>query len=59
MRKNIFKIKREYIVLSLILVTGFTLYTIRATYTGLWYDEAVEYFYSRFMWGEVPGAVIV
>lgn len=49
--------KKENLTVFGILVVIFVLYIINVTYSGLWYDEAVEYFYSKFTIGEVPGGV--
>ena len=29
----------------------------RILYSGLWYDESIEYFYSKFLNGVVPGGL--
>lgn len=47
--------KKENLVVFGIFIVIFALYIINITYSGLWYDEAVEYFYSKFTIGEVPG----
>lgn len=48
--------KKKGVVLSLIILSGLIIYSIAATKSGLWYDEAIEYFYSRFMTGPTPGS---
>ncbi len=49
------KIFYPYIPLGFI-IAGFTvLYCYRLTYAPLWFDEAVEYWYSKIAIGKVPG----
>lgn len=48
--------KKKGVVLSLIILLGLIIYSVAATKSGLWYDEAIEYFYSRFMTGPTPGS---
>jgi hypothetical protein len=38
-----------------VIIIGFVVYSFGATKTGLWYDEGVEYFYSKKLTGNVPG----
>lgn len=49
--------KKSYIYLGGILTVGFLVYLAAITKSGLWYDEAIEYFYSRYILGEVPGGL--
>ena len=53
--KNTARSKKQYIFLGCILLIALVFYTINATRSGLWYDEAIEYFYSKYMTGPVPG----
>lgn len=46
---------KKYSVLGIILLIGLVFYVLNATKSGLWYDEAIEYFYSKFASGSVPG----
>lgn len=48
-------INKKYTFLGLIIFLGLIVYIVAATHSGLWYDEAVEYFYSKYLIGEVPG----
>ncbi len=48
-------LKKKYYLLALVIVAGFLAYLIGITKSALWYDEAVEYFYSKVAYGEVPG----
>lgn len=50
-------INAKWLCLSGIFLTGLVIYSCRMTYSGLWYDEAVEYFFSKFMFGNVPGSI--
>ena len=36
---------------------GLVIYSFRMTYSALWYDEVVEYFFSKFLYGNVPGSI--
>lgn len=47
--------KTKYFILAGILILGLVIYILNATKSGLWLDEAVEYFYSKFLTGPVPG----
>ena len=38
-----------------VLFLGLIVYLVNMTNSGLWYDEAIEYYYSRFSSGPVPG----
>lgn len=49
------KVKQKYIILCGILLLGFLAYVVQLTHAGLWYDEAIEYFYSKVIYGVVPG----
>ncbi len=53
--KNTARSKKQYIFLGCILLIALVFYTINATRSGLWYDEAIEYFYSKYITGPVPG----
>lgn len=50
---------KKYFLLFIVLVIGFVTYMSRATYSGLWYDEAIEYFFSKTMVGTLPFASTV
>lgn len=41
--------------LFLLLAAAFLIFASKATAAGLWYDEAVDYFYSKIINGPVPG----
>ncbi len=47
----------KWMGVATILIGILVLYSIKATYSGLWYDESVEYFYSKVMNGTVPGGL--
>lgn len=47
----------KYLCPAFVFVIGLFVYSFRATYSGLWYDEAVEYFFSKFISGNVPGSI--
>ena len=42
-------------LLGLIIMAGLVFYLLNATKSGLWYDEAIEFYYSKYMTGTVPG----
>lgn len=46
-----------WVPLALVLFGGAIVYFIAATRSGLWYDEAIEYYYSRCAVGPVPGGL--
>lgn len=48
-------VKKKSNILYGILLLGFITYLIKVNSAGLWYDEAIEYFYSKYLVGEVPG----
>lgn len=48
-------ISNKWFILCCTLAVGLIFYLQRITYSALWYDEAVEYFYSKILIGEVPG----
>lgn len=50
-KNNLIKHKGIFFVIIL----GSVAYILCATKSGLWFDEAVEYYYSKVMIGEVPG----
>lgn len=52
---NNFLRKNKYFLLIVVVLTGFISYMITITHSSLWYDEAVEYFYSKILIGEAPG----
>jgi hypothetical protein len=55
--KHLFRNNEIWLLTAII--TGFgLLYISRLTFSGLWYDEAIEYYYSRYMSGVVPVSVI-
>ncbi|MCR4671002.1 MAG: glycosyltransferase family 39 protein [Saccharofermentans sp.] len=45
----------KYAALLLILIAGFIAYVVPATHSSLWFDEVIEYYYSKYMTGYVPG----
>lgn len=45
----------KWFVFAIILIVAFLIMISRVTYSGLWQDEAVEYFFSKYMTGVVPG----
>ena len=47
----------KIICLCCIILAAFLFYVMNATKHGLWYDEAVEYYYSKFLKGTVPGGL--
>jgi len=47
--------KKKWIFLGIILISGFITYILSLTASGLWYDEAIEYYFSKFVSGKVPG----
>ena len=47
--------KKKWIFLGIILIAGFITYILSLTASGLWYDEAIEYYFSKFVSGKVPG----
>lgn len=49
--------KKKMIGLFCVILIGFIFYTMNATKSGLWYDEAIEYYYSKYMTGLVPGGL--
>lgn len=50
--------KREVWLLTSLLIGFGLLYISQLTVSGLWYDEAIEYFYSKYSYGQVPVSVI-
>lgn len=52
-----FAIKHKNWVLLLIIMVGLAAYLTSITKASLWYDESVEYFYSKEPVGEVPGGL--
>ena len=51
---NVILKSREGWLLILIFTFFGISYIYNLTYSGLWYDEAIEYFYSKYMIGPVP-----
>ncbi|MCI9079549.1 MAG: glycosyltransferase family 39 protein [Lachnospiraceae bacterium] len=47
--------KKKWILLGVILLAGFLVYILSLTASGLWYDEAIEYYFSKVISGKVPG----
>ena len=45
---------REWLVVMLVLTIMLLIYLFQLTDSGLWYDEAVEYYYSKYLTGVVP-----
>lgn len=48
---------KKILCLCCIILSALIFYTVNATRNGLWYDEAVEYFYSKYLTGPVPGGL--
>lgn len=48
------KRKLKKFLLAAVLMMVLAIYLFRLTYSGLWYDEGVEYFYSKYMSGPLP-----
>lgn len=53
--KNDLKKSLRWIFLGVPLVVGLIVYMMNLTQSALWYDEAIEYYYSKYMFGAVPG----
>ncbi len=51
--KRTFENKEVWILVSIFIFFGL-IYISQLTSSGLWYDEAIEYFYSKYMTGSVP-----
>ena len=47
--------KKKWVFLGGILLAGFLTYILSLTSHGLWYDEAIEYYFSKVTSGKVPG----
>lgn len=47
-------IRYECVVIALVLVITGCYYLSHLTVSGLWYDEGIEYFYSKYMVGSLP-----
>ena len=45
----------KYLWLSITLIIGFLILSFRLTASGLWYDECVEYYFSKKLTGTTPG----
>ena len=48
-------IRTKWALLSVVLIAVLIALLTQATKTGLWYDEAIEYYYSKYASGIVPG----
>lgn len=48
------RINKTNLCLIIVLLSAFFVYLYRINYSGLWYDEAIEYFYSKNLTGLVP-----
>ncbi len=48
--------KHKYLPLFLVVFAACVVYLISSTRSALWYDEAIEYFFSKYLTGETPGA---
>lgn len=48
--------KAEWIPLAIVLLAVLVLLCLNATSSALWFDESIEYFYSKVISGPVPGA---
>lgn len=46
--------KNEWLLVCLVLVAMGIFFFSHLTSSGLWYDEAIEYFYSKYMTGTIP-----
>lgn len=55
MLKDNLKKPSGWILLGVPLAVGLIVYIMNLTKSALWYDEAIEYFYSKYMFGAVPG----
>lgn len=49
MKTTSLKMNKERIILILVLLVIFLCYVSQLTRSGLWYDEAIEYFYSKYL----------
>jgi len=58
MEKKYFLLRRENIILIFCLLVIFSIYVVYLTKSGLWYDEGIEYFYSKYL-GVLPEGVQV
>lgn len=47
--------KIKWIFLGIILLAAFLTYIFSLTSDGLWYDEAIEYYFSKIVSGKAPG----
>ncbi|MBD5453751.1 MAG: glycosyltransferase family 39 protein, partial [Lachnospiraceae bacterium] len=54
--KNDFRKASRWIFLGVPLVAGMIVYMMNLTQSALWYDEAIEYFFSKYTSGAVPGS---
>ena len=45
----------KFLSVGIVVLCSFVFYVSNSTQSGLWYDEAVEYFYSKYLTGTVPG----
>ena len=54
MIKNSLFTKREWLLLLVIYVAAGAFYCCNLTHSGLWYDESIEYFYSKYIVGDIP-----
>ena len=49
--------KQKKLLLYMVLFLSIlAVYLLRATASGLWFDEAIEFYFSRTLEGPVPGA---
>lgn len=48
---------KKYILLTVLLLVIFIVYLTKLTVSGLWLDESIEYFYSKYMFGPLPGNI--
>lgn len=46
---------KKWLFLGGILLAGFLTYILSLTASGFWYDEAIEYYFSKVISGKVPG----
>ena len=46
---------KTIIIISIPIILGMAVYLYSATHSGLWFDEEIEYYYSKVMFGGVPG----
>ena len=48
--------KKRWMVYAVVFIGIMAVYLLRATASGLWFDESIEYYFSGTLRGPVPGA---